>query len=215
MILRSIRLVPALLAAFASLAAPGRAADDVTESRPVAAFDRVELRGAFTATITAGQHASRFSMTGDRDSVDRVTTEVRDGTLVVGMRDGDSYGQHILKLDIGLPTLRDFKIAGAGSVKIYGLTGGDVSLAVPGAASVVAFGKAAHETISLSGTGKIDAGSVAARDVDADLNGVGKITVRGSGSLSLHVNGVGKIDYAGHPQHVDSHVNGLGSISAM
>jgi hypothetical protein len=200
---------------FASCTIPVRAADDVSQTRSVSGFDRIRLDGAFSATVTAGKHDTRFVMTGDPDVLARVTTKVSDGLLVVGMRDGDNHLRGTIKLQIDLPVLRSFKIAGVGNANISGLTGADLELAVPGAASITASGRAGNETLSLDGTGKIDASDVAARDVTASANGVGAIYVQGSGSMVLSVNGVGEIRYKGNPTNVVKHVNGLGRISAM
>jgi len=216
MIRRFLHLAPVLTSAltFASCAAPSQAADDVSQTRSVSGFDRVRLTGAFSATVAAGKRDTRFVMTGDPDALARVTVNVSDRTLVVGMREGTNL-KSTIKLQIDLPVLRSFKIEGVGNADITGLTGADLELAIPGAASITASGRAGNETIDLDGTGKIDASDVAARDVTASNNGVGAIYVQGSGSLVLNVNGVGEIRYKGNPRNVEKHVNGLGRISAM
>jgi hypothetical protein len=214
---RFLQLAPVLASALvlASCALPVRAADDVSQTRSVSGFDRVRLDGAFSATVRGGKRDTRFVMTGDPDMLARVTTKVSDGLLVVGMRDGDNHLKGTIKLLIDLPVLRSFKIAGVGNANITGLTGADLELAIPGAASITASGRAGNETLSLDGTGKIDASDVAAHDVTADANGVGAIYVQGSGSMVLSVNGVGEIRYKGNPSNVEKHVNGVGRINAM
>jgi hypothetical protein len=216
MIRRFLPLAPILASALtlASCAAPSQAADDVSQTRSVSGIDSVRLTGAFSATVAVGKHDTRFVMTGDPDALARVTVNVSDRTLVVGMREGTNL-KSTIKLQIDLPVLRSFKIEGVGNAKITGLTGADLELAIPGAASITASGRAGNETIDLDGTGKIDASDVAARDVTASNNGVGAIYVQGSGSLVLNVNGVGEIRYKGNPRNVEKHVNGLGRISAM
>jgi hypothetical protein len=217
MVRRFLQLSPVLASALAlaSCALPVRAADDVSQTRSVAGFARIRLDGAFSATVTAGKHDTRFVMTGDPDMLARVTTKVNDGLLVVGMRDGDNHLKGTIKLQIDLPVLRSFEIAGVGNAEITGLTGSDLELAIPGAASITASGRARNETLSLDGTGKIDASDVAARDVTASANGVGAIYVQGSGSLVLNVNGVGEIRYKGNPTNVEKHVSGVGRVTTM
>jgi hypothetical protein len=211
------RFVPAiaLVLGVISLAAPSRAADDVSETRAVSGFERIRLQGAFSAEITAGEPGARFVATGDRDVVGRITTAVEDGTLVVGMRPGFDFGRRAPKLEIALPKLRGFVNEGAGTAKITGLNGGDVEIENSGTASIVVSGRAANEAITLNGTGKIDAADVEARDVTVDNNGVGTVHVRASGSLTMNVNGVGTIRYSGNPTHVESRVNGVGSIRPL
>ncbi|MBD5654282.1 MAG: DUF2807 domain-containing protein [Candidatus Eremiobacteraeota bacterium] len=207
------RLVPAFAAAL--LGVPLAAgAEDASVTRSVSGFDRIKLTGAFTADIKAGE-AARFVMTGDRSLLDRVTTEVRDRTLIVGMRPGTGPFGNSPKLEIGLPVLRSFSNEGAGSMKISGLTGGELAIENAGAATIVAAGRATRESISLDGTGKIDVSAVEARDVTVDNNGVGSVRVRASGTLTMNVNGVGEIRYAGKPTHVESNVNGVGRIGRL
>lgn len=199
---------------FLSFAAPIRAADEIAQTRALGSFERIRLTGAFTTEIVAGSERSQIVIRGERDVVARVTTEVRDGTLAVGMRDGSMlHGSP--KLVISLRALRNFRNDGAGMVKIARLTGGDLEIANSGAAAITAAGRASTLKITLDGTGKIDTTALTARDVSVDNNGVGGVYVRASGSLTLNVNGIGEIRYAGDPAHVESHVNGIGRIGRM
>jgi hypothetical protein len=192
---------------------PSYAADDVSEVRAVGAFDRVEVSGAFATEITAGSGRSRVTLRASRAALDTVTTEVRDGTLVVGIRDHhEQLNGELPTVTISVPALRGFKNSGFGTAKIGGLTGADIDIVNAGAASIVVTGRAGHETIELDGTGKIDATGVDAKDAEVDNNGVGLVDVRAGGSLEMNVNGLGMIRYSGSPAHVDSHVNGLGRI---
>lgn len=197
----------------AAVPVPGYAADDVSEVRPVGAFDRVEVSGAFATEINAGSESPRVTLRGSRAALDTVTTKVSDGTLVVGMRDhhADLSGE-LPTVTIALPVLRGYKNSGFGTAKIGGLTGADVDIENAGAASIVVTGRAGRETIELDGTGKIDATGVDAKDAEVENNGVGLVDVRARGTLEMNVNGLGMIRYSGSPAHVDSHVNGLGRI---
>jgi hypothetical protein len=194
---------------------PGYAAADVSEVRAVGAFDRVEVSGAFKTEITAGREDRRVTISGNRAELDKVTTNVKDRTLVVGMRDDSRLNGELLTVTIALPILRGFTNSGFGSVKIGGLTGADIDIDNAGAASVVVAGRSGRETIELNGAGKIDATEVDAKDVEVDNNGVGVVDVRASGSLDMSVNGLGMIRYTGSPSHVESHVNGVGRIQRI
>ncbi len=195
--------------------APGQAAEDVSVTPHLSGFDKVQVAGAFETHITAGAATTRIVVSGSRAAVDRVTTEVKGHTLVVGMRSGMNLFDGTPTLTIALPALRGFSNQGAGSVKIGGLAGGDVAIENDGAASITASGSASHLSISLNGVGKVDTTALDARDATVDNDGVGSVRVRASGSLSMNVNGVGEIRYAGKPAHVQSAVNGIGSIRAL
>jgi hypothetical protein len=205
-----------LVAALAVPAArPSRAAETASQARAVGTFDRVKTSGAFTTSITAGARAVSVTVSGDGDDVSRVTTEVRDGTLEVSMKPGNSSFAQAPKIDITVPVLRGFENEGAGTVTIAGVKGGDFSIANSGTATITATGRAAKEDIALNGTGKIDVTGIDARDVTVDNNGVGSVRVRASGELTMSVNGIGEIRYAGNPTAVHSSVNGIGRISRM
>lgn len=206
----------ALIAALAApLAASSRAADEVVETRTVARFERVRLRGAFTTTIRAGEARPRIVLVAGRDVLRRIVTKVENGTLVVSMQDGFNSSARAPQLEIATPVLRAFTNEGAGSAHISGLGGGPIAIENAGAASIVASGRATTATIALDGSGKIDTTAVEAGDVTVENNGVGVVHVRAAGELTMNVNGVGEIRYTGNPTHVDSHVNGIGRIQRL
>jgi hypothetical protein len=211
------RIVPLISIALVvgPTAMASRAADLVSETRAVSGLDRVRLEGAFTAQITAGAPRTVVVVAGSRAAVSRVTTEVRAGALVVGMRPGLDLAGPGPRLEIRLPVLRGFANDGAGSVRLDGLTGGDVAIESGGAASIVAAGRAARERIALNGAGKIDVTGVDARDVTVANDGVGSVRVRAARSLTMNLNGIGEIRYAGNPALVKSHVNGIGSVGRL
>jgi hypothetical protein len=209
------RFVCALAALLVTpLSAPAAAAD-ASEMRTVSGFDRIRLQGVFSTEISAGAGRTSVVVSGDPDAVARVTTAVEGGTLLVGMRPGAGSSSRSLKLMVALPVLRGFANEGAGSTNITGLTGADIEITNAGTGSIVAAGRAARETIALNGTGRIDVTGVAAHDVTVDNNGVGSVRVRADGLLTLNVNGIGEIRYAGNPARVDGHVNGVGRIAPL
>jgi hypothetical protein len=197
----------------AGLARPAAAAD-VSQTRNVPRFDHIRVRGAFATTITAGAPGIHVVVTAAPDQVDRVSTTVEGGTLVVEMRNGNWNLNGPLHLTIDLPTLRGFSEEGAGTTSISGLHGGDVDLTCAGAGTLRASGHARALTIELDGAGKIDTLGVDARDVVVTNNGVGSARVRASETLDASINGVGEIRYAGTAT-VKSQINGIGSIHRL
>jgi Putative auto-transporter adhesin, head GIN domain len=197
-------------------AVPSLAAGSVSETRDVSGFDRIRLEGAFTTEITAGKDGTAVVISGNRDLVGRVTTEVNGDTLVVGMH-GSGFGffEGSPKIEITLPVLRGFSNSGAGSATIAGLTGGDIEIENAGAGSIVATGLADREDVTLAGVGTIDTTGLDAQDVTVSNDGVGSVHVRASGNLTMNVDGVGEIRYAGTPAHIESEVNGIGKIGRL
>jgi hypothetical protein len=210
------RGVPALAAALTVLAGATRsdAADDVSSTRSVSGFDKVSVNGAFNVDLTSGASSTKVVVTGSSDVVDRVTTEVKDHTLVVGMRSGTNFFSHSPHVTISMPKLRAFSNSGAGKATISGLGGGDFAIENNGVGSITATGRADNLNITLAGAGRVDTTGLDARDATVNNDGVGSVRVRASGNLTATVNGVGEIRYTGNP-HVQSSVNGVGRVSPL
>jgi hypothetical protein len=213
--LKIARLGPLFAASLiaAACAGPAAAGNEAAQTRATANFNKVQLDGYFEADIRSGESRTSVVLSGDPSILTRITTDVRDGTLFVGMKSGTNNVNTPTRVAISLPALRALSNAGAGLVNITGLGGEDIAIANDGAAAIRAAGRASRESLTLDGVGKIDASGVDARDVSADNNGVGRITLRASGRLTMSVNGVGEIRYTGNPASVQSQVNGLGRIS--
>jgi hypothetical protein len=202
----------AAAAATLRVLAPAGAAEVGGQSRAVARFDRISTNGAFTVHVTAGSARQSLTVSGDPSTVARVTTTVADGTLSLGMTSGTNFLTHLPVIDIEVPVLRGYDNAGAGSATIEGLTGGNLTISNAGAATIRAAGHAGRLSVELDGVGTIEASQLYAGDVSVENNGVGRVDVRAAGTLTIAVNGVGEVRYAGNPTHVESHVNGIGRI---
>jgi hypothetical protein len=209
------RGVPALAAALTVLAGANRIdAADESSTRSVSGFDKVRVSGAFTVDVTAGAPAAKVVVSGDGDAVDRVTTDVKDHTLIVGMRPGTNLFLHSPHVIVSVPKLRAFSNSGAGKATIVGLGGGDFAIENNGVGSITATGRADNLNITLAGAGRVDTTGLDARDATVDNDGVGSVRVRASGNLTATVNGVGEIRYTGNP-HVKSSINGVGRVSPL
>jgi hypothetical protein len=194
--------------------AAGAGAGIGVETRSLAPFDRVRTEGAFTVEIAAGR-AQRVTLSADPHLLERVNTRVEDGTLIVGMRPGTNPFAGRPHVAVEVPKLRGYTNTGAGDVTIDGLNGAPLDLKNEGAATIRAAGRAGTLSIALDGTGTIDTTALDARDVDVANNGMGRVDVRASGSLTMNVNGVGEIRYTGNPTTVAKNVNGIGRIDRM
>jgi hypothetical protein len=206
-------VVAVALVASAALPTAVPAADDVSQVRNVAGFDRIRLDGAFAADVTVGGR-QRVTVSAAPDLLDHITTDVEGRTLHVGMKGNSTFG-HAPKVTIVVPDLRGFANDGASKTEIRGVHGGDFAIENSGAAIITARGRAASASITLNGTGKVDTTDLYANDVTVDNNGFGIVNVRAHGVLTMNVNGLGAIGYTGDPAHIESHINGLGHIGKL
>lgn len=74
-------------------------------------------------------------------------------------------------------------------------------------------GVAGNLNIRLSGAGHVDASEMKAKNVDIRVEGVATGSVYATEQLNASIQGVGKITYKGNPK-VSRHIDGLGSISS-
>lgn len=203
------------LAAVAVLgAAVGPAhADDVTQSRRVGAFQTVRLEGAAKVVIRVGPAAS-VSVTADEAIASRVTTEVKDGALVIGMQKGAPVRKGNVRVQVTTPTLTGVALVGVGSIGAQGISADLFQVHLSGAGKLQADGSVKQVQVTVSGAGETALDRLKAHDADVRLSGTGKVLVHATDSLRAQVSGVGEVRYEGKPAQVVSKVSGVGKVRA-
>ena len=167
-----------------------------SEVRDVAAFSRIQVRGGLELDLTAGkdQHVEISAREG---FLKDVKTYVRGDTLVIDMDDDDddddNHGHHMsfdgddsVKVTITLPMLEEFEVMGAVDGNLHNLNS--------------------------KGAGDVDAEELKCADVEVDVRGVGEARVFASESVDANVSGVGSITVYGDPKKVRQSDGFLGSI---
>src|SRR5690606_38357479 len=89
--------------------------ETVTEAREVDDFTGVVLEVAGTLNISHGDRTG-LSLPGDRSLVRRITTEVHDGVLEIGLP-RRTVGATTVQADLVLPNLDLLRVDGAGKVR--------------------------------------------------------------------------------------------------
>lgn len=235
-----MRLAAALVAP-ALLALPGAAlahswfgtAGDgkvVTQKREVPAFDRVRLEGSADVKVRVGEGPS-VAVTVDSNLQELVETDVKSGTLVVGSRKSMRATKGPI-IEIAVPELRRFDLAGSGDVSIEGGKGelvlriegsGDLAwhgeaselrAEIRGSGDVRLEGRAEKLGAEVEGSGDIDASGLAATSAVAKVRGSGDVDLRiEGGALDATVEGSGDIRWRGKASVERSRVAGSGGIS--
>lgn len=207
--------VEAMIALGLVLASPAARADATqgSQTRTVGAFRAVELAGTLQVDVTAGKPAS-VEVVGDSDLLDRVTTVVKDGTLVIDtreMRHEHRRNSH-LRVVVSVPDLTGLSLSGTGTIKATGIASDELVLRLSGTGTVAASGKAGSLRVDLSGTGDVAAKQLESKDAVVDLRGTGSARLHASRSVDARLSGTGSVKVHGHPQQVKKSVSGLGSI---
>jgi hypothetical protein len=181
----------------------------------VGAFDKLELAGAYEATVRTGAAPSVHAR-GGQNLLDELVVEVKNGTLEVHPRERHGFhwgwgSRHDnVMLTITVPSLRAAELAGSGGIHIDHVTGdsfdgsvagsgdlnldrvevGDLKLGIAGSGDAKAgAGRARSVKYEIAGSGGIDAKGVAADDAS--------VSIAGSGDVSAHATKTAKVDIAG------------------
>lgn len=183
----------------------------VTQTRDVDPFTAVDLAGANAITIGVGGE-QRVVVRADDNLVSRVTTEVREGTLVVD--ESGSFETVVpMTVEITVPSLDGVYLTGSGTILIDAHELGALRVGLPGAGSITGAGSAGTLDVDLTGSGDVDLGKLVARDATVVLSGSGTVLVHVTGALEADVSGTGSVTYTGDPDSVDREITGTGSVA--
>lgn len=209
--------------------------DQTTQSRDVSGFDAVRLEGVGAVDVTEGDGFS-VEVSADENLMDRITTEVEAGTLVIGVERGFTIVPRAgITVSVVLPELTGLEVSGAGDVDAGPVEAGAFEIGVSGAGSVTVDELVADElTVAVSGVGgvRIDGGEVSEQSVtlsgvgdysavdlesataDVANSGVGSIEVWATERLVADISGTGDVRYRGSPT-TEVSISGLGSFDSI
>lgn len=204
------------------------------EERRVSNFTKVSFKTLGDMKIVQGDEEG-LTIEALEDVLPRITTEVRDDTLVISMKpvffQWENITRHIY-YSLKVKNLESFDFSGVGRVESDQLTANRLEINLRGAGEIsIRKLKAEELKAVLGGTGKLQlegtvteqeillkgAGAFQGRDLESEsarvtLRGVGEVTVRCSDVLDAKLSGLGSIRYYGDPI-VRKTVSGLGSLS--
>ncbi len=181
-----------------------------TQTRTVPSFSEIDLAGASAINVQVGD-VQTVVVHADDNLIERVTTEVRDGTLVVE-ETGRFSTSSPLTVDVTVPTLAAVTLSGSGHVRVAGVRAGDFTVRVSGSGQMIVAGQVERLDASLPGSGNVLLRGLTARDVTATVAGSGHLEVWASMSLDASIPGSGEIVYAGHPATVRQSISGSGAV---
>jgi hypothetical protein len=184
----------------------------VSQVRDVASFTSVELAGSNNVVVRVGEEQS-VVVKADDNLVDRVTTEVAAGTLVVDNTPGSFSTKSPMSVEVTVPTLSALTLTGSGNIVVDGIEAERFVVDLPGSGTLTGNGSATRLEATVGGSGVAQFTRLVATDVQAAVSGSGSIFVTATRSLDASVSGSGAILYAGHPEDVTRSVTGSGAIT--
>jgi hypothetical protein len=182
-----------------------------TQTRNVAAFSSLELAGSNNVTVTVG-HPQSVVVRADSNLISHVTTQVANGTLVIGDT-GSFSARSPMSVEVSVPSLTALNLSGDGQISVTGINAPQLTVTVSGSGQVAAAGTATRLDVTLSGDGEAQLGQLVAQDVQAVVSGSGLIEVTATTSLNAAVPGDGEIVYGGSPSQVTTSVTGTGTVT--
>ena len=207
--------VASFIALGAALAVPLIQADAATgtEHPALPPFHAIVIDGAAHLAFTEAP-AQSVTVTATPAMLRRVTLTVRNGVLHVDQTHGTRFGgDGRLALAVTAPALDRIDVTGAVRGVARGLTGPSFTLNLSGAGSMTVTGTVARAALAISGAGGIDAGSLRAKHLTADLSGAGSLRAYASDSCRVSVSGVGTAVIAGNPRNRTIDRSGVGSVT--
>ena len=217
----------AVLAAL--LAEPAAAA---TESRSVTGFDEVVFAVAGEVSIEQGPHET-LAVEAEPAVLRKITTEVRDRRLLIGLSPGRIETQQPIRMKLGVQTLRAFESRTAGTIRIGPLRSDALALVLAGGGSIrldrldnarsldvkitgagdvaVAGGTVTAQQLAITGMGSYTAPGLASERAEVAIDGNGEVELAASRTLAVRIGGVGHVRYHGDPA-VTRSIRGIGTI---
>jgi hypothetical protein len=161
-------------------------------ARTVPLFTRIQVEGAVDVEARVGEPQS-LTIEGDDNLLENVTTDVRDGKLVIGTK--KSYSTRIgLRVRLVAPKLEGIGIAGSGDALLEGVRSETFSASVAGSGDVEVRGTAGNVEIDINGSGNVSMGDLSARKVEVSIHGSGDVRLRGtSDELGIAIHGSGDV----------------------
>ena len=199
----------------------------ITESRQVASFTSIRVRGIDAAVKVGGVLA--VAVTIDQNLQSHVTTEVSGDTLVVRAKDASWKGKG--GVEITVPALRALTIEGSNNATIDGGQG-DLTLkiegngklrwngaalnleaTISGRGDLLLSGTAELARLSVTGAGDVKAGGLTAKAAVIEVGGLGNVEVTlDGGPLRASVSGSGDVVWHGSATVELASVTGSGKI---
>lgn len=183
----------------------------VSQPRSLSTFAGIQVTGIAKVVIIQDTVQS-LRIEADDNIMDRVTTAVSNGLLVIGLQKG-SYSNVTVNVFASMKTIERLECVGtadfvtSGSIRTEGIT-----CRITGAGTMTLAGTATSQTIELTGTGNIHNFGLVSAHCSATITGAGSLEVNVTQQLDAIVSGAGSIIYAGTPGVVNKTIMGVGSV---
>jgi len=210
----------------------------VTETRDVAGFDEVQLRGIGRLEVEQGKETA-LTVEADDNLMQYIETEVEGDTLVISVK---YKGLPFLTVNpsetivyhLTVPALSRVSLSGSGDIAVDGFEADDLTVEISGSGDLEASnlavdsftyqlsgsGKATlsgtvdSQDLSISGSGRLEAGDLRSAEAFIEISGSGRAVLWVTDQLDISISGSGDVQYYGAPE-VSQDVSGSGNIKGL
>ena len=183
----------------------------ISQSRSLPVYSGIQVTGIAKVVVTQDSLQS-LRIEADDNIVDRVTTGVNNGLLVIGLQQG-SYSNITVNVFASMKTIDRLEAVGTADFATSGpIHTESITCRITGAGTMTLTGTATSQTTELTGTGDIHNFGLVSNRCAATITGVGSLEVNVTQQLDAIVSGTGSIVYAGNPGVVNKTVVGIGSV---
>lgn len=182
-----------------------------TEQRQVAAFNEVEIHGAFQVEMNIGG-TPELTVVADDKVLPFIKSEVRGKRLILSMKKNNFTIMHKLLVRLRAPDLTLLEVSGVARFSAKGINNDALRLDLSGASHTSLAGKTTKFELKISGAGAVLAKELQSRQAKVICSGAAKVEVFASDSVDLNISGAGRISYWGSPKAVNQKVSGVGKI---
>lgn len=185
-----------------------------TESRDVDSFDRLVVEGGAQVLIEVGP-ATSLEVQTDDNVTPVLTTEVRDGRLVLSIESGTSLRDIApIVYRITTPNLVAVEISGSGDVVAENVDTTDFDVDISGSGDVKLVGIVDTVSLNIAGSGSLNGAELIAVNGDVEISGSGYALVNATAELEISISGSGTVEYLGNPVVTQS-IAGSGEVNQL
>ena len=210
--------------------------DKNAEVRSVTTFSGIRVSGGIDVYLSQGDSYSLAVSAGEDRFRDRITTEVKNGILVISYNNDHfrlSSGNRELRAYVSFRTIESLEASGAshliitdklnantmliklsGASRIQGAVEiNDLALNLSGASIAKISGKAQNLNLSASGASDVKDYDLVTQNCVVDLSGASDVRIVLNNSIAGSASGASTLHYEGNPDKKDVVTSGASSIS--
>lgn len=187
----------------------------VTETRKVASFEGIDVSSAISVTVEDGNYNGQISVEAPDNIMNRITTEVKNGVLVMKINGTVNLKNSSIKIKFPHQKLRSFNLSGATNVTVLptqkvekmavdlsgasnlklDVVSNSISVDNSGASSMKISGNVQDLNISVSGASSFIGKELKAANVVVDCSGASSTTVWAVNNLTADSSGASSVRY--------------------